>query len=83
MAEKERDFRKEYLRDQKKRKKYRASLRKERVERGLTDSDGTANGNGDKHIAHKKYARGKAGGEVTVKSAKSNLADQPRRKKKK
>jgi hypothetical protein len=76
----ERDYKKEYERDQKKRKKYRASLRKERVKRGLTDSDGTANGNGDKHVAHKKYAKGKAGGAVTVKSAKSNLKDQPKRK---
>lgn len=77
----ERDYAEEYRRDQKKRKKYRASLRRERVKRGLTDSDGTANGNGDKHVAHKKYARGKAGGEVTIKSAKSNLKDQPKRKK--
>lgn len=79
MAEKKRDYDLEYRRDQKKRKKYRASLRKERVKRGLTDSDGTANGNGDKHIAHKKYAKGKAGGKVSVKSAKSNLKDQPKR----
>lgn len=79
MAE-ERDYGLEYRRDQKKRKKYRASLRKERVKRGLTDKDGTANGNGDKHVAHKKYARGKAGGAVTVKSAKANLKDQPKRK---
>lgn len=83
MTDPDRNYQREYQRDQKKRKKYRASLRKERVERGLTDSDGTANGNGDKHIAHKKYARGKAGGEVTVKSAKANLSDQPKRKKKK
>lgn len=76
----ERDYGLEYRRDQKKRKKYRASLRKERVERGLTSSDGRANGNGDKHIAHKKYAKGKAGGAVSVKSAKSNLKDQPKRK---
>lgn len=76
----DRDYKKEYERDQKKRKKYRASLRKERVKRGLTDSDGTANGNGDKHVAHKKYAKGKAGGSVSVKSASSNLKDQPKRK---
>lgn len=76
----ERDYEREYERDQKKRKKYRASLRKERVKRGLTDKDGTANGNGDKHVAHKKFAKGKAGGAVTVKSAKANLKDQPKRK---
>ena len=75
-----RDYKKEYERDQKKRKKYRASLRKERVKRGLTSKNGKANGNGDKHIAHKKYAKGKAGGKVTVKSAKSNYRDQPKRK---
>lgn len=75
-----RDYKKEYARDQKKRKKYRASLRKERVKRGLTGKDGRANGNGDKHVAHKKYAKGKAGGKVSVKSAKSNLRDQPKRK---
>ncbi len=79
MAEKERDYGLEYRRDQKKRKKYRASLRKERVKRGLTDKDGTANGNGDKSIAHKKYAKGKAGGEVTVKSTSANHKDQPKR----
>lgn len=77
----DRDYKLEYERDQKKRKKYRASLRKERVKRGLTDEDGTANGNGGKHIAHKKYARGKPGGSVTVRSASSNLRDQPKRKK--
>lgn len=76
----ERDYKKEYARDQKKRKKYRASLRKERVKRGLTDSDGTANGNGGKHVAHKKYAKGKPGGAVSVRSARSNLRDQPKRK---
>lgn len=76
-----RDYKKEYERDQKKRKKYRASLRKERVKRGLTSKDGRANGNGDKHIAHKSHAKGKAGGKVSVKSAKSNLRDQPKRKK--
>lgn len=76
----ERDYKLEYERDQKKRKKYRASLRKERVKRGLTDSDGTANGNGDKQIAHKKFARGKPGGAVTVQSAKKNLSNQPKRK---
>jgi hypothetical protein len=75
-----RDYKKEYERDQKKRKKYRASLRKERVKRGLTKKSGYANGNGDKHIAHKKYAKGKAGGAVSVKSAKANLRDQPKRK---
>lgn len=75
-----RDYKKEYERDQKKRKKYRASLRRERVKRGLTGKDGRANGNGDKHIAHKKYARGKAGGKVTVQSAKKNLKNQPKRK---
>ena len=78
-----RDYKKEYSRDQKKRKKYRAKLRTERVKRGLTSKDGTANGNGGKHIAHKKHAKGKAGGAVTVKSAKSNLKDQPKRKKRK
>lgn len=77
---KDRDYKLEYERDQKKRKKYRSSLRKERVKRGLTDSDGTANGNGDKHVAHEKYAKGKPGGKVSVKSAKSNLKDQPKRK---
>lgn len=76
----ERDYKLEYERDQKKRKKYRASLRKERVKRGLTDSDGTANGNGSKHVAHETYAKGKPGGKVRVKSAKSNLKDQPKRK---
>ena len=79
MAE-SRDYKKEYARDQKKRKKYRASLRKERVKRGLTSKSGMANGNGDKHVAHKTYARGKAGGAVSVRSAKSNLRDQPKRK---
>lgn len=76
-----RDYKKEYERDQKKRKKYRASLRKERVKRGLTSKDGRANGNGDKHIAHASHAKGKAGGKVSVRSAKSNLRDQPKRKK--
>lgn len=80
MAEK-RDYKKEYARDQKKRKKYRASLRKERVKRGLTKKSGYANGNGDKHIAHKEFAKGKAGGKVSVKSAKANLKSQPKRKK--
>lgn len=75
----ERDYKKEYERDQKKRKKYRASLRKARVKRGLTSKDGTANGNGDKHISHKKFAKGKAGGAVRVESAKSNLKRQPKR----
>lgn len=78
MAE-ERDYRREYLRDQKKRKKYRASLRKERVKRGLTNKDGTANGNGDKAISHKKFAKGKPGGAVRVEDAKKNLRRQPKR----
>ena len=75
----ERDYRREYLRDQKKRKKYRASLRKERVKRGLTNKDGTANGNGDKAISHKKFAKGKPGGAVRVEDAKKNLRRQPKR----
>lgn len=75
-----RDYKKEYARDQKKRKKYRASLRKERVKRGLTSKSGYANGNSDKHVAHKKHAKGKAGGKVSVKSARSNYRDQPKRK---
>ena len=79
MPDKERDYKLEYKRDQKKRIKYRSQLRRERVKRGLTKKDGTANGNGDKHIAHKTYARGKAGGAVTVKSKKANLKDQPKR----
>ena len=78
-----RDFKKEYKDDQKKRKKYRAGLRKTRVEAGLTNTDGTANGNGETHVAHKKYAKGKAGGATTLRSAKANLKDQPKRKKKK
>lgn len=77
---KERDYRLEYERDGKKRKKYRASLRKERVKRGLTKKSGYANGNGDKHISHKKFAKGKPGGEVTVTSAKKNYRKQPKRK---
>lgn len=76
----ERDYKKEYERDQKHRKKYRASLRKERVKRGLTNSDGTANGNGDKDIAHKKFARGKPGGAVFVQSDSANKRNQPKRK---
>lgn len=79
MADKERDYGLEYRRDQKKRKKYRASLRKERVKRGLTDKDGTANGNGDKAISHKKFAKGKAGGAVRVEDAKKNARRQPKR----
>lgn len=75
-----RDYKLEYARDQKKRKKYRASLRKERVKRGLTSKDGHANGNGGKHIAHKKFAKGKPGGKVTVQSAHKNLSHQPKRK---
>lgn len=75
----ERDYKKEYERDQKKRKKYRASLRKERVRRGLTNKDGTANGNGDKAISHKKFAKGKPGGAVRVEDAKKNLRRQPKR----
>lgn len=75
----ERNYREEYLRDQKKRKKYRASLRKERVKRGLTNKDGTANGNGDKSISHKKFAKGKPGGAVRVEDAKKNLRRQPKR----
>ena len=71
-----RDYKEEYAKDQKKRKKYRAKLRTERVKRGLTDKDGMANGNGDKHIAHNKY-KGKGG--VRVKSAKANQTDQPKR----
>lgn len=74
-----RDYKLEYERDQKKRKKYRASLRKERVKRGLTKKDGTANGSGDKHIGHVTFAKGKAGGKVRVVSAKSNLKKQPKR----
>ena len=77
---KERDWKKEYERDQKKRKKYRTSLRRERVKRGLTSKDGTANGNGDKHISHKKFAKGKAGGATRVESASKNLSRQPKRK---
>lgn len=80
---KARDYKKEYARDQKKRKKYRASLRTERVKKGLTSKSGRANGNGDKHIAHKTYAKGKPGGAVAVKSAKANLKDQPKRTRKK
>lgn len=74
-----RDYKKEYERDQKKRKKYRASLRRERVKRGLTSKSGRANGNGDKHVSHKKFAKGKAGGAVRVESAKKNLTRQPKR----
>lgn len=76
---KRRDYKLEYERDQKKRKKYRASLRKERVKRGLTAKSGMANGHGGKHIAHKRFAKGRAGGAVTVTSAKSNLKKQPKR----
>jgi hypothetical protein len=76
----ERDYKKEYERDQKHRKKYRASLRKERVKRGLTSSDGTANGNGDKDIAHKKFAKGKPGGAVFVQGDSANKRNQPKRK---
>lgn len=72
-----RDYKKEYERDQKKRKKYRAGLRKKRVEKGLTNKDGTANGNGDKHISHEKFG-GK--GKTRVESAKANLRRQPKRK---
>lgn len=75
-----RDYKKEYARDQKKRKKYRASLRKERVKRGLTSKSGYANGNGGKEIAHKKFARGKPGGAVSVQSAHKNKSHQPKRK---
>lgn len=75
----DRDYKLEYKRDQKKRKKYRAKLRKERVKRGLTSKDGMANGNGDKHISHKKFAKGRPGGKVSVSSAKSNLKKQPKR----
>ena len=78
MAKKARNYRVEYERDQssKERIEYRKKLRKERVKRKLTGIDGRANGNGDKHIAHNKY-KGKGG--VTVKSAKANLKDQPKR----
>ena len=78
MARKDRNYRVEYERDQssKERIEYRERLRGERVKRKLTGKDGMANGNGDKHIAHKKY-KGKGG--VTVKSAKANLKDQPKR----
>lgn len=79
MPTSKRDYEKEYAQDQKKRKKYRAKLRTERVKRGLTGSDGYANGNGNKHISHKSYAKGKAGGKTTVRSAKNNLGDQPKR----
>ena len=75
----ERNYEREYERDQKKRKKYRASLRKERVKRGLTNKDGTANGNGDKAISHTKFAKGKPGGAVRVEDAKKNLRRQPKR----
>lgn len=73
-----RDYKKEYKDNQssEERKTYRAKLRKERVKRGLTAKDGLANGNGSKHIAHSKY---KGKGKVSVKSAKSNLKDQPKR----
>lgn len=80
---KKRDYKKEYARDQKKRIKYRSKLRTERVKRGLTGKDGKANGNGEKHISHKKFAKGKAGGAVKVESAKKNLKRQPKRKGKK
>ena len=72
-----RDYKKEYARDQKKRKKYRAKLRTERVKRGLTTKKGKANGNGGKHISHKKF-KGKGG--VRVEAAKKNLKRQPKRK---
>lgn len=75
-----RDYKKEYARDQKKRKKYRASLRKERVKKGLTSKSGRANGNGSKHISHKKFAKGKAGGATKVESASKNYRRQPKRK---
>ena len=62
----------------KKKKKYRANLRKERVKRGLTNKDGTAKpGKGNKHISHSKFG-GK--GKVKVESAKKNLRRQPKRK---
>ena len=79
MAKSDRNYRLEYERDQKKRKKYRAFLRRERVKRGLTNKDGTANGNGDKAISHKKFAKGKPGGAVRVEDAKKNLRRQPKR----
>lgn len=74
-----RDYKKEYKDNQSsdERKKYRAELRKERVKRGLTDKDGTANGNGKKHIAHSGYY-GK--GSTSVQGAKKNLKNQPKRK---
>jgi hypothetical protein len=75
-----RDYKKEYARDQKKRKKYRAKLRSERVKRGLTSKSGRANGNGSKHVSHKKFAKGKAGGAVRVEKASSNYRRQPKRK---
>lgn len=81
MPSKKRDYALEYKRDQKKRKKYRASLRKERVKRGLTSKSGKANGNGDKSIGHTKYARGKAGGKVRVVSTTANRKNQPKRTK--
>lgn len=74
-----RDYKKEYARDQKKRKKYRASLRKERVKRGLTSKSGMANGNGERHIGHEKFAKGRPGGKVRVTSAKKNYRKQPKR----
>ena len=60
-----------------KKKKYRAALRRERVRRGLTKKDGMANGNGDKHISHSKFG-GK--GKVKVEAASKNLRRQPKRK---
>jgi hypothetical protein len=72
-----RDYTKEYARDQKKRKKYRAGLRTERVKRGLTGKDGKAVGKGGKHISHSKFG---GRGKVSVTSAKSNYKRQPKTK---
>jgi len=60
----------------KKKKRYRAKLRTERVKRGLTGKDGMANGNGDKHISHSKFG-GK--GKVKVEAAAKNRKRQPKR----
>jgi hypothetical protein len=70
----ERDYKKEYTRDQKKRKRYRAKLRKERVKRGLTKSDGykTSKGAG-KDISHaKKGGKGKTRVEASSKNRSRN-----------
>ena len=73
MAE-DRDYKKEYARDQKKRKGYRAGLRKKRREKDFVDSDGYATGKGKgKDISHaKKGGRGKTRVEASSKNRARN-----------